>query len=83
MSLDKLFPFIGAEEVKTFLIAGITEIQVETLTSVEQVMVFGDSLTHMSYYSDALYEYFLTKREGEVTLINQGICGNRLLWCEQ
>lgn len=58
---------------------GITSVQVYTDGVVTTAALFGDSVTHMSYYSDVLTEELFNRYPGKVTVINRGIGGNRLL----
>jgi len=60
-------------------IFGVTEIKVYTGNDVKTVAMFGDSITHMSYYSDALLEKLYECYPGKITVINRGLGGNRLL----
>ncbi len=43
------------------------------------VAAFGDSITHMSFYTNALQKRLYEKAFGRTTFINSGIGGNRLL----
>lgn len=58
---------------------GITEIKIYTDENVKTVALFGDSITHMSYYSDALTERLYETYPGKITVTNRGLGGNRLL----
>lgn len=77
--LEEIFPFVKEEAIKPQIIFGFTEIQVLTDSNVREILLFGDSLTHMSFYSDALAERLYRKYPGKVSVINGGICGNRVL----
>lgn len=57
----------------------VSDIEVCTENSVKTVSLFGDSITHMSYYSDALIEQLFEVFPGEITIMNRGIGGNRLI----
>lgn len=46
---------------------------------VDTIALFGDSITHMSYYSDELSKKLYQNFPGRVSLENYGICGNRIL----
>lgn len=67
------------ENIPTVLI-GISKIEVLTAKKVKTITMFGDSITHMSYYFDAFLQKIYAAYPGEVTLINRGIGGNRLLY---
>ncbi len=61
-------------------IYGISKIEVLTDRQTKTIALFGDSITHMSYYSDGLTNIIKDKYPGKVTIINRGIGGNRLLY---
>ncbi|OYO87082.1 hypothetical protein CG709_14370, partial [Lachnotalea glycerini] len=75
----QIYPFVEADANKSNIITGISEIKLLTDESVKTVALFGDSITHMSYYSDALIERVYAKFSGKITIINRGIGGNRIL----
>lgn len=75
----EVYPFVEADVNKSNIIVGISEIKLYTDKKVTTVALFGDSITHMSYYSDALSERVFQEFPGEVTIINRGIGGNRVL----
>ncbi|MGB4661380.1 MAG: GDSL-type esterase/lipase family protein [Mobilitalea sp.] len=76
----EVYPFLQIDTHRADVIIGIDEIQVFTDEKVKTVALFGDSITHMSYYSDALIEKLNITYPGKVTVINRGIGGNRLLY---
>lgn len=73
------FPFIGEYMSQADVVIGISEIRVFTEDEVRVITLFGDSITHMSYYSDALAQRLYDSFKGSVTLLNKGIGGNKLL----
>jgi lysophospholipase L1-like esterase len=75
----EIYPFVEADLNKSNIIVGISEIKLYTNKKVQTVALFGDSITHMSYYSDALMERVYRKIPGGVTILNRGIGGNRIL----
>lgn len=75
----EIYPFVEADVNKSNIIVGISEIKLYTDRKVATVALFGDSITHMSYYSDALLERVFQEFPGEVTILNRGIGGNRVL----
>lgn len=75
----KIFPVLRFDPNKSDTILGITGIQVYTDSQVKTVTLFGDSITHMSYYSDALIKRLYESYPGKITVINRGLGGNRLL----
>lgn len=76
---EDIFPFVKADVNKSNIVFGISEIKVFTDKDVKTVVLFGDSITHMSYYYDALIERIYNKYHDEITFINRGIGGNRVL----
>ena len=74
-----IYPYIEADPNKSNVLVGISDILIEGEESVKNITMFGDSITHMSYYSDALWERILHDYKGKATIVNRGIGGNRLL----
>lgn len=60
-------------------IYGIDGIEVLTDSDVKTFALFGDSITHMSYYSDVLMQMATDRYSGRMTMLNCGLGGNRLL----
>lgn len=75
----QIYPFFDADAFEPEIVVGISEIQVLTGEKVMTVSMFGDSITHMSYYADALMEDLYRKFPGRITVVNRGIGGNRIL----
>ena len=75
----EIYPYVDADANKANIIAGICSIQVLTPYDVKTIALFGDSITHMSYYSDALMEQLYRAFPERITVINRGIGGNRIL----
>lgn len=80
MSTVEVFPFFGYDENVCNGAVGICGMQILTEDEVTTVACFGDSITHMSYYFDPLMEALYQKYPGEITLLNCGIGGNRILY---
>ncbi len=59
---------------------GVSQIDLLTEARVLTIGMFGDSITHMSYYTDALFERLLREYPGRAVLANCGISGNRLCY---
>lgn len=74
-----VFSYAKNEAFKPEILAGICEIQVLTMEEVCTVCMFGDSITHMSFYSGALTDRLFEKYPGKITVVNRGIGGNRML----
>lgn len=77
----ELYPVIAEDPnpVKAYFFYGISGLQVWTDDDVKTVAMFGDSITHMSYVSNALMKRLYNAYPGRVTVLNRGIGGNRLL----
>lgn len=76
---EDIYPYVKADVNKANIIFGISEINILTSEKVTTVALFGDSITHMSYYSDALINLVYKKYPGKITIVNRGIGGNRLI----
>lgn len=76
---EEIYPYVAADQNKANIVVGITAVEVFVQEEVRTIAVFGDSITHMSYYSDALIEELYARYPGKVTSINLGIGGNRIL----
>lgn len=74
----KLAPGMAADPYPNQFVAGISDISVLTDGSAKLIAAFGDSITHMSYFSDPLTVMLYEKFPGKCAVINGGICGNRL-----
>lgn len=75
----EVFPFIEKYMNKADLLVGISEIRLYTERDVRILSLFGDSITHMSYYSDALMKRLYKEFPGKLVVLNKGIGGNKLL----
>lgn len=75
----EVFPFINDYMLRADVLVGISEISVLTDDVVKIVTLFGDSITHMSFYSDALTEMLYSHYPGKVAVLNKGIGGNKML----
>lgn len=75
----EIYPVLKFDTHKANNIMGITEIMVYTEGDIKTVALFGDSITHMSYYYDALMEKLYNNLPGQITMVNRGLGGNRLL----
>lgn len=74
-----IYKVLQYDENRANHIYGISKIEVMTTSQTKTITLFGDSITHMSYYSDALTNIILDKYPGRVTVLNRGLGGNRLL----
>jgi len=76
---QEVFEILSFDEHNANVAAAITSIQILTNQEVKTIALFGDSITHMSYYSDAFTEQLYQKFPGKLSVVNAGIGGNRLL----
>lgn len=79
--LDNLLPLIRDDPspYKTMFFCGFDAVQIYTADEVKVVAAFGDSITHMSFVTNALTKQLYDAYPGKVALINSGIGGNRLV----
>ncbi len=75
---QQIAPTIAAEPYPLQFAAGICEIAVWTQSAAKVICLFGDSVTHMSYFHDRLLELLYAHYPSAVSLVNAGISGNRL-----
>lgn len=75
----EIYPYVEADVNKANIIVGISEVLIQTESQVQTVTLFGDSITHMSYFSDALSKILYKDYLGQVSIVNCGIGGNRVL----
>lgn len=75
----EVYPYVEADVNKADIAVGVSAICVFSEAEVTTIALFGDSITHMSYFADALGEVLYRDYPGRVTLVNRGIGGNRIL----
>ena len=78
-AVEEIFPLMREEKVKPSILFGISQVQVQSKEEVQYLYMFGDSITHMSFYTDPVQEWISRNAKGKYSLINAGICGNRVL----
>lgn len=61
------------------ILIGIREIQVYSGDDIKQIVLFGDSITHMSLFADAWMERLYKEKTGTAVVLNRGMSGNRIL----
>ncbi|MGN0400516.1 MAG: GDSL-type esterase/lipase family protein [Blautia sp.] len=76
---EEIYPMVKADVNKGMCIYGFSGFQVYTEDEVKTIAAFGDSITHMSYVTNAISKRLFSDYPGQVTLLNCGIGGNRLL----
>lgn len=75
-----LFDVFARDVHKVWASFGVSQIEVKTQEDILEIAMFGDSITNMSYYSDALFERILHEFPNRAVLLNCGIGGNRLCY---
>lgn len=80
-SMEEIYEFVKEDPspVKGQFFFGFSAVQVWTEDDVKVITVFGDSITAMAFFTNALQKRLYKKYPGQVTLLNAGIGGNRLL----
>ena len=58
---------------------GVSEVEFLTDRKTHTTVVFGDSITQQGHWSEAFSENLYCVAPGETTVLNRGICGNRVL----
>lgn len=78
---DNILPMIRDDALpdKIMFFYGFDALQVCTDDDVKVIAAFGDSITHMSYVTNALTKHMYVSYPGKVTLLNSGVGGNRLV----
>lgn len=75
---SKLVPVLAMDPYPNQFAAGVCEISVLTADDTKLIGLFGDSITHMSYFSDPLTAILYARFPGKCAVINGGIAGNRI-----
>lgn len=76
---EEVYQIVKEDINKGTVFYGFTGMQVLTDDSVKTIAAYGDSITHMSCVTNALYKRLYMAYPGQVTLLNRGIGGNRVL----
>lgn len=74
-----IYPVLQYDVNRANHIYGISSIELFTDSKVKTLVLFGDSITHMSYYSDALLHRLIDTYPGKMTIVNCGLGGNRII----
>lgn len=79
--MDRLYEFVAKDPspLKGQFFYGFSSVQILTNDDAKLVVAFGDSITHMSFLTNALTKRLNKKFPGTISLINAGIGGNRLV----
>ena len=73
------FPKLCQYPDPNMILIGVREIQVFTERSSKQMVMFGDSIIHMSWFSDAVMSRLYKEKIDKIAILNRGISGNRIL----
>ena len=79
VSYQTAYPLLANDIYACQAIAGFCAVDVYSDEDVKTVALFGDSITHMSYYSAPLTKMLYRRMPGKITVLNVGIGGNRLI----
>lgn len=75
---EQLVPPLAHEPYPVQFAAGICEVSVLAEEDVRLIALFGDSITHMSYFMDSFQAELYARFPGKAAVINGGISGNRI-----
>lgn len=75
---SQLAPVLANDPYPLQFAAGLCEISLLASENVQLIALFGDSITHMSFFMDPFLERVYEKRPGKVAVMNAGIAGNRI-----
>lgn len=75
---SQLAPTLASDPNPNQFAAGICEVAVLTDDDARLIAMFGDSVTHMSYFSDSLLTELYRRFPGKYSAVNGGISGNRI-----
>lgn len=74
----QLAPALASDPNPNQFAVGICAVDVLTDDDVQLIAMFGDSVTHMSYFSDLLLMELYRRFPGKYSVVNGGISGNRI-----
>lgn len=66
-------------DIRDMMMYGLRQLDVRTEDSVKTIVVFGDSITHIGHWSGEMSRRLYERFPGQVSVINRGMGGNRLL----
>lgn len=75
---EQIYPYLAHDVYPNQTLTAFQSVAVYTDKAVKTIGLLGDSITHMSYYSDPLTIALYERYPGAVTVLNGGISGNRL-----
>lgn len=74
----QLVPVLAMDPYPNHFAAGVCEVSVLAEDDAKLIGLFGDSITHMSFFSDPLTAILYERFPGKCAVINGGISGNRI-----
>lgn len=75
---SRLAPELAQDAYDNQYLVGFSEITVRNRDGAKLLALFGDSITHMGYYGDALTALLYEQYPGKLAVMNAGIGGNRI-----
>ena len=75
---SQLAPVLANDPYPPQFAAGLCEISVLAEEDVKLIALFGDSITHMSFFMDPFLELLYARFPGQYAVMNAGIAGNRV-----
>lgn len=75
---SQLAPVLANDPYPPQFAVGLCDISVLAAEDVKLIALFGDSITHMSFFMDPLLERLSSRFPGKYAVMNAGIAGNRI-----
>lgn len=75
---EQLVPGLAHDPYPLHFAAGVCDISLLTGDDVQLIALFGDSITHMSFFMDPFLDRLCQRFPGRYAVMNAGISGNRL-----
>ena len=75
------YNFLKHKPLYHMVAVALTQVEIwcENKQAITAITVFGDSITQHGHWSEALTQRLYAAAPGRVTVVNRGICGNRIL----
>lgn len=75
---SQLVPVLANDPYPPQFAVGVCEVSVLASEDVQLIALFGDSITHMSFFMDPFLEQLYAHFPGQYAVMNAGIAGNRV-----
>lgn len=75
---SQLAPVLANDPCPPHFAVGLCEVSVLTDDDVKLIALFGDSITHMSFFMDPFIQRLYSRFPGKYAVMNAGIAGNRI-----